>query len=146
MSCTTCRQCKQECSVHRFHENNRVCKTCNCLNSAACKLCGVRYGSGLFVEQAMKNHIKYQAPLLCQGCIDIGYTPRDTRTYTCVHGCKRGHKKFNAKQLANHKRRHHILTCTDCQMGGKHIEETLEISESKSALATSFEGMPEGVS
>ena len=115
MSCMTCRRCKLECCASRFHKNKRICKTCSCLNHT-CKLCGVPYGSGFFAEEAMKQHIKYHAPLLCQGCLDKGYTPRDMRTYTCVHGCKHGHGKFDPKQLDNHRNRGNTLTCTDCQI------------------------------
>ena len=44
----------------------------------------------------------------------LGYSPKDTTSYDCKSGCRRGHLQFDRNNLAKHKSRADQLTCSTC--------------------------------
>ena len=77
----------------------------------------------LLVSTRVRRQVRHQSKLpLCTSCRELGYTPRNTRGYTCNWCCQRyGDKMFWRKDVVRHQRRglESALHCRSC------LEETL---------------------
>ena len=126
--CEDCRTCA-ECQT--FHPNASKMQW----NSALCTLCyrkQERYKCAACLEFVGETHVnpiilrhskekKDPRPLVCLKCQDLGYSPLDTKHYSCAEGgCKRGHLKFERQLFKDVKSKHSSrLVCLDCEKAGK---------------------------
>ena len=82
---------------------------CNCCQKQRLRM---KYASG----EAKKRDKDKRYVLLCQTCVDDGFTKKDFETYLCSRCLQRkGRTKFNAKQLNNHLSQKSKLVCLQCR-------------------------------
>jgi len=97
--------------------------TSNCMKRPAregtekrykCDACQERLPGTSFGHWILKNARHHGRKLVCMACAKDGYSPKDCRTYECIHGERRGHLKFKPQTLKNSRRRKYPPTCIPC--------------------------------
>ena len=64
----------------------------------------------------LKNHRNRGDPLICQSCITMGRTVRDSKEYPCKEcGDRLGRTKYDENNVQNHNKRGAALTCKECK-------------------------------
>ena len=116
-ACHTCQRCKSETDPKHFHHEGQICRSCldeEKPKVMQCRACECWHPSAQYDRRLLSHSHTDDRKLVCIGCQKLGCSPKDTRLYVCRSGCRRGHLKFQRKQLDNHKQRGSTLCCTAC--------------------------------
>jgi len=122
--CQTCICCNTYKDLRAFKGNNSTCIQCTKAESQyKCDACDTTKDAKLFEHGKLHRSHERQAYKVCLACIQLGYSSRDVKVYSCCGCGDKGHLRFCRDDLKNFKRRcgSTRLMCRDCSLRGMQI-------------------------